>query len=117
MQAAQEKTEPGCFKRNPGLRPYGRAGPAKMAVSKRQAQTDKVTVELHPNRLGTYNVSINLGNTVVSALLDTGASDNFIAASVFSKLSKHTVIKSRHIDEVATLANGSQFRLKKKVLL
>ena len=88
-----------------------------MAVSKRQAQTDKVTVELHPNRLGTHNVSINLGNTVVSALLDTGASDNFIAASVFSKLSKHTVIKSRHIDEVATLANGSQFRLKKKVLL
>ena len=57
------------------------------------------------------------GNTVVSALLDTGASDNFIAASVFSKLSKHTVIKSGHIDEEATLANGSEFRLKKKVLL
>ena len=78
---------------------------------------DKVTVKLDQNKLGTHNVSISLGNTLVSAMLDTGASDNFISASVFSKLSKQAVIKSRHIDEVATLADGSESRLKRKVLL
>ena len=50
-------------------------------------------------------------------MLDTGASDNFISASAFSKLSKRAVIKSRHIDEVATLANGSGYKLKRKALL
>ena len=77
---------------------------------------DKVTVNLDQNRLGTHNVSISLGNTLVSAMLDTGASDNFISASVFSKLFSK-VIKRKHIDEVATVADGSEIRLKKKVLL
>ena len=60
VQAAQKKTEPGGFKRNPDLRPYGRAGLPKMAVSKQQAQTDNVTVKLDQNRLGTHNVSIRV---------------------------------------------------------
>ena len=50
-------------------------------------------------------------------MLDTGASDNFISASVFSKLSKRAVIKCRHINEVGTLANGSGYKLKRKALL
>ena len=50
-------------------------------------------------------------------MLDTGSSDNFISASVFSKLSKHAVVKNRHIDEVATLANGSEYKLKRKALI
>ena len=87
-----------------------------MAVNQIQ-QANKVTVKLGQNGKGSHNINIQVGDSQILAMLDTGASDNFIATSVFSKLSKRAIVKSRHIDEVATLADGSEYKLKRKVLL
>ena len=88
-----------------------------MAVNQIQQANNKVTVKLGQNGKGSHNINIQVRDSQILAMLDTGASDNFIATSVFSKLSKRARVKSRHIDEVATLADGSEYKLKRKVLL
>ena len=82
----------------------------------RRQRSEKITIKLNQKETGSHTIDISLGGTIVPAMLDTGASDNFISASAFSKLSKRAVIK-RHIDEVATLANGSGYKLKRKAIL
>ena len=108
-----------CIRGTPynSFRPSGRVGSQRLAGAQRLQHSEKITLKLNQKETGSHTIDISLGGAIVTAMLDTGASDNFISSSVFSKLSKRAVIKSRHIDEVATLANGSGYKLKRKALL